>query len=176
MHHSIDDHFSLRPFRAADRDALVAGLNDWAVARWLANVPYPYRHDHAEAFLGWDEHVDIEAAMGDPDRGFALALCHCDRVIGGLVCNPVNDTGEREIGFWLARSFWGQRIMGRAVRPMIDAVLDQAPGTRFIASANHDNVRSQALIRALGFVEDGERHVMSTPLQREVRLVCFRRP
>ena len=97
-------------------------------------------------------------------------------MIGGLVCNPVNDMGEREIGFWLARSFWGQRIMGRAVRPMIDAVLDQAPDTRFIASANHDNVRSQALIRALGFVEDGVRHVMSTPLQREVRLVCFRRP
>lgn len=43
----------------------------------------------------------------DPARGFALALCQYDRVIGGLVCNPVDDQGDREIGFWLARSFWG---------------------------------------------------------------------
>ena len=172
----IDDEFTLRSFRVEDREDLVVGLNDWAVARWLARVPYPYRLDHADEFLGRDEHVDSEGAMSDPDAGFALALCHRDRVIGGLVCNPTDDKGDREIGFWLARSFWGRRIMCRAADRMIEEVLVRAPATRLIASANHDNHRSQALILRLGFVEDGGREVMSTPLQRPVRLRCFRRP
>lgn len=106
----IDDEFTLRSFRVEDRDDLVVGLNDWAVARWLA------------------------------------------------------------------RSFWGRRIMCRAADRMIEEVLVRAPATRLIASANHDNHRSQALILRLGFVEDGGREVMSTPLQRPVRLRCFRRP
>jgi len=172
----LDDDLSLRPFRATDREELVAGLNDWAVTRWLARVPYPYRLDHADEFLGWDEHVDIEAAMRDPARGFSLAVCHCDRVTGGLVCNPANDRGDREIGFWLARPFWGQGIMRRAVGRMIEELLSRAPGTSITASANHNNHRSQALIRGLGFLEDGAGEIMSTPLQRPVRLRCFRRP
>ena len=170
----IDATTSLRLFRSSDRDDLVAGLNDWAVARWLARVPYPYRHDHADEFLNWDEHIEIETAMGNPDTGFALALCHNDRVIGGLVTNPVDDEGRREIGFWLARPFWGRRIMRRAATLMINEILQTAPQTRLTASANHDNYRSQSLIRALGFVEDGQREVMSTPLQRQVKLHCFR--
>lgn len=171
----IDDNFSLRSFRHADRDDLVTGLNDWAVARWLARVPYPYRHDHADEFLSWDEHIEIDTAMANPETGCALALCLHDRVIGGLVTSPVNDQGRREIGFWLARPFWGQRIMRRAANIMINKILQAAPQTRLEASANHDNLRSQSLIRALGFVEDGQREVMSTPLQCQVRLQRFSR-
>jgi len=155
MHIPIDDTYSLRPFSGADRDDLVSGLNNWAVARWLARVPYPYRLDHADAFLEWDEHRDIEPSMHDPEAGFAFALNQQGRVVGGLVCNPADDNGDREIGFWLAQPLWGQRIMGRAVTRMIEEVLKAAPDTRFIASANHDNLRSQALIRRLGFLEDG---------------------
>lgn len=176
MRIDIDNSFSLRCFRPADRDDLVTGLNDWAVARWLARVPYPYRHDHADEFLGRDEHVHIEAAMANPETGFALALCQDHRVIGGLVANPADDGGRREIGFWLARPFWGQRIMRRAAAAMINEILKAAPQTQLVASANHDNLRSQSLIRALGFVEDGQSEVISTPLQRQVLLHCFSRP
>ena len=172
----IDDSFSLRSFRRTDREDLVAGLNDWDVARWLARVPYPYRHDHADEFLGWDEHSGIETAMTDSGTGFSLALCHDDRVIGGLVTNPEDEAGCRDIGFWLARPFWGRRIMRRGVEAMITEILRLTPQTRLAASANHDNLRSQGLILGLGFVETGQREVMSTPLQRPVLLRCFHRP
>jgi 8-oxo-dGTP diphosphatase len=172
----INDKYTLRPFRPADRDDLVAGLNDWAVARWLARVPHPYRQDHAEEFLRRDEHGCVDAAIKDPARGFALALCHEDRVAGGLVANPVNDAGEREIGFWLARRLWGQGIMQHAVVLMMAEIMRHAPDTKLIASANQDNHRSQKLIRNLSFVDDGEGKINSTPLQRPVRVHRFRRP
>lgn len=171
----LDDNLSLRCFRPSDREDLVAGLNDWEVTRWLAQVPYPYRHDHADEFLSWDEHIPIGAAMADPTAGFAIALCEQDRVIGGLVGNPEDGEGRREIGFWLSRPYWGRRIMRRAVEAMIAEMLRFAPETQLVASANHDNWRSQTLIRSLGFVADGQREVMSTPLQRAVLLHCFKR-
>ena len=68
----------------------------------------------------------------------------------------------------------GEEIMRRAAELMINEILQAAPQTRLTASANHDNHRSQSLIRALGFVEDGQREVISTPLQRQVKLHCFR--
>ena len=176
MHIRKDKNITLRSFRSTDREDLVAGTNDWAVARWLARVPYPYRIDHADEFLGRDEHIDIESAIRDPESGFSFALCHDDRVIGGLVSNPVNEDGDREIGFWLAQAFWGQGIMRRAVKAMITEMVKHRADVPVIASANHDNHRSQALIRRLGFVDNGEREVMSTPLQRSVRLCCFRHP
>lgn len=176
MHIQIDQTYSLRPFRPSDRDDLVAGLNDWAVARWLARVPYPYRQDHADEFLRWDEHIDVATAMTNSGSGFAFAVCRHKRVIGRLVANPADEKQHREIGFWLARPFWGQRIMRRAVATMIDEMLRAAPHIGIVASANHDNLRSQRLIRALGFVADGQREVISTPLQRAVLLHCFRRP
>ena len=176
MQINLDRTISLRRFMPTDRDDLVAGLNNWAVARWLARVPYPYRHDHADEFLGWDMHIEIRSAMGNPKTGGALALCHDDRVIGGLVSNPEDEKGQREIGFWLSQPFWGRGLMRRAATAMIDEILAAAPQTRLVASANHDNLRSQRLIRSLGFVADGQHEVMSTPLQRPVVLHRFRRP
>ena len=85
MHFDIDDRVSLRGFRPEDRQDLVNGLNEWAVTRWLGRVPHPYRLDHADAFLARDEHLHVNEAVRDGSRSLSLALCHCDRVIGGFV-------------------------------------------------------------------------------------------
>ena len=64
--------------------------------------------------------------------------------------------------------------MPGAVRAVIDEILDRAPRTGFVASANHDNLHSQRLIRSLGFVADGRYEIFSNPLQRRVSVKCFR--
>ena len=64
--------------------------------------------------------------------------------------------------------------MPTAVQAIIDAVVARAPQTEFVAAANHDNHRSQRLIRALGFTEDGADEIFSNPLQRAVTVTCFR--
>ena len=171
----ISDHAVLRPFRPSDRDDLVTGLNDWQVTRWLASVPHPYRLDHACAYLARPEHAACEAALQDPDTILALAVCMDDRVVGGISLVPATRRpGCREFGFWLARATWGQRIMHTAVQGLIDALATQAPHTVFVASANHDNLRSQRLISALGFTEDGVDEFFPNPLQRTVTVNCFR--
>ena len=182
MHIIITDSISLRAYRKEDRQDLVTGLNDWRVARWLATVPYPYRLDHADAYLARPEHRADEAAFQDSEQTLALAICHHDRLIGGLslVPEPQKRRGCRrkcrEFGFWLSQPFWGRRIMRKAVQAVISEVRRQAPLTGFVTSANHDNHRSQALIVSLGFVADDEDEVFSIPLQRQVRVIQFHLP
>ena len=173
MHFDIDDRVSLRGFRPEDRQDLVNGLNDWAVTRWLGRVPHPYRLDHADAFLARDEHLHVNESVRDGSRSLSLALCHYDRVIGGFVLNPEDEAGVRELGFWLARPYWGQGIMRRAVSHMIQEFRRMVPELRLAASANIDNVRSNRLIRRLGFHLSGRSDVWSTPLQRVVQTTCY---
>ena len=155
---------------------LVCGLNDWQVARWLASVPHPYRLDHAMDYLARPEHLAIEAALGDATAILAVAVTHDGSGIGGLGLVPSKrHEGARELGFWLSRPYWGQGIMPGAVITLIDEVTRLAPNTLIVASANHDNIRSQRLIRSLGFSEDCHDEIYSTPLQRLVTTVCFRR-
>jgi RimJ/RimL family protein N-acetyltransferase len=173
----VSARVSLRPFRHSDASDLVSGLNDWQVARWLASVPHPYRVDHAKAYLARPEHRSGEAALDDKAATLALAITLNGCVIGGMGLVPSKRyQGARELGFWLSRRFWGQGIMPRAASALIDEVMRQAPDTLIVASANHDNFRSQGVIRSLGFVRDGDDEIFSNPLQRLVMTVCYRRP
>ena len=155
----IDDRINLRSFRPSDREDLVAGLNNWNVIKWLVAPPHPYRLDHADEFIA-----------NKCDDGVTMAVCHDDRVIGGITCD-----GKRVFGLWLAQPYWGQGIMYRASKQVIDDFVSTHPcDTGLSSSAIHDNLRSRALLRKLGFIEDGTRTVMSVPLQREVLLVNYR--
>ena len=154
----MSSDFTLRPFRFSDREDLVAGLNNWSVAKWLIPVPHPYRLDHADEFIA-----------DQRDDGVSMAVCQNDRVIGSVSCD-----GRRVFGLWLAEPYWGQGIMYRASRTVLDLVPTCQGDAILTSSAIHDNVRSRALLRKLGFVEDGTRTVMSVPLQREVLLIDYR--
>ena len=165
----LTDSIWLRPFRETDRDDLVAGLNNWQVARWLATVPHPYRVDHANAYLARQEHARCDAAVPDAGQILALGICADDRVIGGISLVPAGRIqGAREFGFWLSQSWWGQGIMSAAVQSIVNEVRRHAPDTVFVAAANTDNPRSQRVILSLGF-KAGDRHeIFSAPLQRDV--------
>ena len=58
---------TLRPFNEGDIDAMVALLNDWEVAQWLAIPPFPYRRADARFYV---DHVraNHEAGAGDGVR------------------------------------------------------------------------------------------------------------
>lgn len=163
----------LRPFRHSDASDLVSGLNDWQVARWLASVPHPYRVDHAKAYPARPEHWSGEAALDDKAATLALAITFNGCVTGGMGLVPSKrHQGARQLGFWLSRRFWGQGIMPRAASTLIDEVIRQASDTLIVTGANHDNFRSQGVIRSLGFVRDGDDEIFSNPLQRPVMTVC----
>src|SRR5690606_5883135 len=100
--------FVLRPWQAADLDSLVLHANDEAVSRTVSDrFPFPYTKQDAEEFLH------------EPAKPPAIVLAiEIDGVaVGGIDVRPgvAEFRVGAEIGYWLARRYWGSGIMSRAV-------------------------------------------------------------
>ena len=80
------ERLTLRPPVLTDREAVVAGLNDFEVTQWLSVVPHPYTLADADWFI---DHV----AKGGERTWFI----HDQRgLVGGIGLGA-------ELGYWLAR-------------------------------------------------------------------------
>ena len=133
----------LRPGWTEDAPALAAAIADERIVRNLATAPWPYRLRDAEAFL---------AQPRDPLLPSFLIFERTDaepRLIGssGLGRRP---SGAVELGYWVARPFWGRGFATEAS----DALLEIARALRLPRlQASHflDNPASGRVLEKLGF-------------------------
>jgi len=137
----------LRPGFPEDAPALAAAIADQAVVRNLATAPWPYRMRDAEAFL---------AKPRDPVLPSFLIFertAAAPQLIGscGLGRRP---SGAIELGYWIARPFWGRGFATEACGALIEIArtlgLRQLEGSHFL-----DNPASARVLEKLGFAPVG---------------------
>ena len=133
----------LRPGFPEDAPALAAAIADEAIVKNLATAPWPYRMRDAEAFL---------ACPRDPILPSLLIFERTQsapQLIGscGLGRRP---SGAVELGYWIARPFWGRGYASEAASALIDIAralgLPTLEGSHFI-----DNPASGRVLEKLGF-------------------------
>ena len=133
----------LRPGWAEDAPALAAAIADEMIVRNLATAPWPYRLRDAEAFL---------AQPRDPVLPSFLIFERTEaapRLVGscGLGRRP---SGCVELGYWIARPFWGQGYATEAGTALIEIAealrIAQLEGSHFL-----DNPASARVLEKLGF-------------------------
>lgn len=138
----------LRPGWQDDAATLSAALNDHDVARNLARVPHPYALADAEQFL---------AMPIDPRHPHLLSFLRTrgtPRLIGGCGLQPGEDGGV-ELGYWVARPYWGLGFATEATRALVHAA--RAMGHRQILARHAvDNPASARVLRKLGFRPTGD--------------------
>jgi RimJ/RimL family protein N-acetyltransferase len=133
----------LRPGFPEDAPALAGAIADEAIVRNLSAVPWPYRMGDAEAFL---------ASPRDPVLPFFLILERTEaspRLIGacGLGRRP---SGAVEMGYWIARPFWGRGLATEACATLIE--IARTLGLRSIEGSHFlDNPASARVLEKLGF-------------------------
>lgn len=137
----------LRPGWAEDAPAVAAAIADEMIVRNLSTAPWPYRLRDAEAFL---------AQPADPVLPTLLILertSAAPRLIGacGLGRRP---SGAVELGYWIARPFWGKGFATEACTALVEIArtldLQQLEGSHFI-----DNPASGRVLEKLGFTPLG---------------------
>ena len=137
----------LRPGWAEDAPALAKAIADEMIVRNLAVVPWPYSLRDAEAFL---------AAPRDPVLPSMLIFERTDGeplLVGscGLGRRP---SGNVELGYWIARPFWGRGFATEAGLALVD--IARALGiARLEASHFIDNPASGRVLEKLGFQATG---------------------
>jgi RimJ/RimL family protein N-acetyltransferase len=133
----------LRPGFPEDAPALAAAIADQAIARNLANVPWPYSVRDAEAYLACPRDpvlpslLIFERGQGAPQL---VGACGLGRRASGSV----------EMGYWIATPFWGRGYATEACRALVDIArtlgLPQLEGSHFL-----DNSASARVLEKLGF-------------------------
>jgi RimJ/RimL family protein N-acetyltransferase len=139
----------LRPGWREDAPALAAAIGDEAIVRNLATAPWPYSVDDAEAFLAREQ---------DPRHPALLIFARtrgAPRLIGGIGIAPAAE-GGRELGYWIARRYWGLGFATEAGRALLAAAADTLRLTPLSASHFRDNPASGRVLAKLGFVPTGE--------------------
>lgn len=133
----------LRPGFPEDAPALASAIADEAVARNLAVVPWPYELRDAEAFLASPRDpvlpslLVFERTQGEPRL---VGSCGLGRRASGAV----------EMGYWIARPYWGRGFATEACRALIEIArtlgLGSLEGSHFV-----DNPASARVLEKLGF-------------------------
>ncbi|MDE2597882.1 MAG: GNAT family N-acetyltransferase [Sphingomonadales bacterium] len=132
----------LRPGWPEDWQDLFDLIDDEAVVRNLAHAPWPYRPEHARQFAAQSQ----EAML--PHFFVTLPTAEGADMVGLIGLG--RDGDDVELGYWIARPFWGQGYATEAVR----VVLSQARALgyrRIVASHFADNPASGRVLQKAGF-------------------------
>lgn len=140
----------LRPGWPEDWLELLEAIDDEAVVRNLARAPWPYTADDARAFLNRQHDRTL------PQLFITLPSADGAKLIGNV---GLARTGEEvELGYWLARPFWGQGYATEAARAML-TVARTLGHRRLIAGHFTDNPQSGRVLRKIGFEPTGQRRI-----------------
>lgn len=131
----------------ADAPAIAALANNYAVARMVSRLPYPYAREDAEAFFA----TLPQARAADTDHVFVLTLAGAPIGMIGLHRRD----GLFELGYWLGEPFWGQGFATEAGRALL--AWAEARGERAFTSRHYvENAASGHVLAKLGFRYTGE--------------------
>jgi len=134
----------LRPGWGEDAPALFDAICDARVVRNLAQAPWPYTPEHAEAFLA------RERGPTETSLLIFLRTAGAPRLVGGIGVQRL-PSGEDELGYWIARPFWGQGIASEAGRAVIANARYSLRLGRLVSAHFIDNPASGRVLAKLGF-------------------------
>jgi RimJ/RimL family protein N-acetyltransferase len=144
----------LRPAWPEDWEAVLSGVADEGVVMNLARVPWPYGAAEARQFV---------AQRQDPCLPhFLVVESASGQVVGSAGLGE--HRGEVEIGYWLARPWWGRGYATEAARGVLSVA--RTLGHRHLVAGHFiDNPASGAVLRKLGF----------TPREQRAHRYCLAR-
>lgn len=140
----------LRPGWPEDWEELLTVINDEGVVRNLARAPWPYTMDHAMEFAAREQERLL------PHFFVTLPTSKGARLVGSIGLG--RDGDDVELGYWIAREWWGQGFATEAARAVLR--LAAALGhRRLVAGHFADNPASGRVLAKAGFRPTGEQRM-----------------
>lgn len=143
----------LSPLTAADAEDITAHLQDYEVSRYTRLIPHPYTLEMAR---GWLVGIADDARHNGRQTHWAIRE-QSGRLIGAIELSR-NEPGSEhasEIGYWLARPFWGCGIMTRVVKIIVELGFRDFGLCRISAPIFAPNIGSARVLEKNGFVLEG---------------------
>ncbi len=152
MHHQIAAGICLTDFNRADVDELASFLNDRDIYDRTLRIPHPYTLADADQWLGI-----VEEATKQNGQPVNWAIRQQDQVIGsvGLDGFVVGRSHQAEIGYCLAKPYWGRGIMTATVRSVCRHAFENFGVAKVHAHVFSFNNASARVLEKSGFELEG---------------------
>lgn len=141
----------LRPIEAADTEALYRIWSDVEVTEYLVMEPFQSMDQATEM-------IDLLQGLPANDEGMRWVIeerCSA-RVIGTCGFHRASwEHRKAEIGYEIARVFWGQGLIQEALKAMLNYCFLTLNFNRLEALVTRGNQRSSGLLASLGFIQEG---------------------
>jgi [ribosomal protein S5]-alanine N-acetyltransferase len=149
----VNEQVRLTEFRPSDKPALVEHQNDKEIYDRTLRIPYPYTDTHADEWLGI--YAKATQQQGRPVH-FAIRNAE-DYLIGAFGFNDfqMGKSHRAEIGYWIAKPYWGQGIMTAVVQRACQYAFEEFGLVKIIAHVNATNPASARVLEKCGFEQEG---------------------
>lgn len=147
----VRDDVRLSAIRECDKAAFVTFLNDRDIYNNTLRIPHPYSDEDAEKFIGIA--ADATAKHGHPVH-FAIRD-ESEQLIGGCGFDDLSYGHRAEIGYWLAKPYWGRGIVTDVVRSVCAFALVEWKLVRITAHVFVLNTASARVLEKNGFEFEG---------------------
>ena len=127
----------------ADDAADLWAITDASVTSQVHFLPEPFTKDEAAALIARSRGDDVFHAVRD-----AAGLA-------GVIGVHRRGAGEYEVGYWFAARARGKGLAREAVGATVREIAAARRGATVVAECRPGNARSEALLRAVGFVPTG---------------------
>ena len=151
----VNDQVHLSEVRASDKGALVAHLNDRDIYERTLGIPFPYTEAAADAWLAL-----VAQNTRQQGRPAQWAVRNADgaligaRGLDGFQADK-SQSHRAEVGYWLAKPFWGRGVMTAVVRRVCRHAFEDFGLAKLIAHVSPHNVASARVLEKCGFQAEG---------------------
>ncbi len=157
------DRLVLRSLSLDDAPAFSLYMNDYDLAKMTGSIPHPFPILAAE--------FKIMAMQAQKRRGLAVPYAitqNGGKLIGIADIFRRSPTAPWELGYWLAKPYWGQGYCREAMQGLVTEIQNSQNISYFIANVWHDNPASVRLLETLGFQPTGPqgRHFCMARLEK----------
>lgn len=148
----VTDEISLSQIWWDDRPAYLEHLNETdEFQQNTCGISFPYTEFAADQWLS--SVVNLSVAR---DRRINMAIRAADgKLIGEIGAENFFPGEQGEIGYWLAKPYWGQGIMPSVVRQFCGFAFEQFGLQRIYAKVFATNPRSARVLSKAGFTHEG---------------------
>ena len=133
-----------RPDKTINKRVFVSLVGDWDIAKWLSDVPFPYTEKHAEKFIKRSSPDDLRFSV------------FYDEILVGGVGVSFEENNQLDLGYWIAKDYWGNGFATEASKGLIDYVKNETEFKAITACYVKGNKTSAKVLKKLGFIEIGE--------------------
>ena len=153
MWHKVNAEIYLSEIVEKDREAFVEHLKEKEIHDWTSAMPFPYLEKDADEWIALNR--SKLQTYGHP---LNFAIRQSDSSLIG--CVGFNDftPGEShwaEIGYWLARPFWGKGIMVGCLNKLCEIGFHEFELVRIQSTIFDKNDRSVKVLEKCGFKLEG---------------------